>query len=129
MKLLQRMSNYEVKYLKRDNVTACSKIMDQLEKLRAAQKDAPGMDSFIKSKSEAALGMFSWCRNSLKVYDIWRDVEPKEIRAAKLKEEKVRAEQDLAETQRRLAEITTMLEGLNRKQQLKQEELDDLMDK
>ena len=73
--------------------------------------------------------MFSWCRNSLKVYDIWRDVEPKEIRAAKLKEEKVRAEQDLAETQRRLAEITTMLEGLNRKQQLKQEELDDLMDK
>lgn len=28
MKLLQRMSNYEVKYLKKDNVTACSKIMD-----------------------------------------------------------------------------------------------------
>lgn len=77
MKLLARMSNYEVKYLKKDNVAACDKIMAQLEKVRAASKDAPGMDQFIKSKSEAALGMFTWIRNTLKVYEIWRDVEPK----------------------------------------------------
>jgi len=82
MKLLYRMMNYRIEFLKKDNVNAVQKIFDALEKLRKSGPDPPDMSAFVKSKSEAALGMYNWAFNTAKVYEIWRDVEPKQIRAA-----------------------------------------------
>lgn len=130
MKLLARMMNYRIEFLKKDNVNAVQKILDSLEKLRKqGNPDPPDMATFVKSKSEAALGMYNWTFNTLKVYEIWRDVEPKQIRAQKLREEKAAAEVDLANTKQEVAKISARLEGLNQKKKVKQDELDDLSEK
>jgi len=73
--------------------------------------------------------MYNWAFNTLRVYVIWKDVKPKQIRAEELKEEKAAAETSLAATTKSLAEITALLEGLEKRKKVKQDELDDLQDK
>lgn len=87
------------------------------------------MGKFIKSKSEAAFGMYNWIASTLKVYKIYLDVKPKQDRAAKLQQEKAEAQASLDKTQKNLAEISALLEGLEKRKKAKQDELDDLTDK
>ena len=73
----------------------------------------------INSKNKATGGLFQWVVSTIKCYEIYRDVEPKRKNAARLKEQKQTAENELADTEAKLKEVTEKLNDLNQKKSIK----------
>jgi dynein heavy chain len=83
----------------------------------------------VASKNKATGGLFTWITATIQCYDIFKDVEPKRKLAEEMKKLKAKSQQELAQTEAQLKEVTEMLEGLNSKKKIKQDELDELQAK
>ena len=57
----------------------------------------------ITYKNLATGGLYRWCDATLRCYEIFKDVEPKRIKAEKMKKQKEQGEKELAETEAALA--------------------------
>ncbi len=124
MDLLKNLKEYQVDKLKAEGANKAKKALANLEK--DAGCTGAELYAYVKNKSLAAAGLYSWVASTIKCFDIFRDVEPKRKNAEKLKVLKAAAEKDLAETESRLKDVTEKLSDLNSKRTIKQKELDEL---
>jgi dynein heavy chain len=124
MQLLTNLKEYQVDKLKSDGANKAKKALANLEK--DAGCTGAELFAYVKVKSLAAAGLYSWVASTIKCYDIFKDVEPKRKKAEEMKKQKVAAEKDLAETEARLKDVTEKLTDLNQKRSIKQAELDEL---
>ena len=124
MDLLKNLKEYQVDKLKTDGANKAKRALANLEK--DAGCTGAELYSYVKGKSLAAAGLYSWVASTIKCFDIYKDVEPKRKKAEEMKKQKVAAEKDLFETESRLKDVTEKLADLNNKRNIKQKELDEL---
>jgi len=87
-------------------------------------KTGDDLKEVVLKSSKAAAGLYKWLVNTLNCYEIFKDVNPKRIRAAQMRAQKEQAEKDLAETEANLKEINETLAGLNAEMSVKKADLD-----
>jgi dynein heavy chain len=98
--------------------------MEAVQKEYGASGDE--LAKIITVKNLATGGLFKWCDATLQCYDIFKDVEPKRIKAEKMKKQKEEGEAELAKTEAELATLNSQLAKLNADKKVEQDVLDDL---
>jgi len=75
-----------VSKLKNDQASRVKKKLTTLEKEMG--QTGKELQALITTKSRAAGGLFMWVISTIKCYDIYKDVEPKERKAEEMKKQK-----------------------------------------
>lgn len=94
--------------------------------IKETGKEGEELAELIKTKNVATGGLYKWCDATLQCYDIFKDVEPKRIKAEKMKKQKEEGEAELKKTEEELAELNASLNKLNAAKKKEQDVLDDL---
>jgi dynein heavy chain len=127
-KMLNTLKEYKIEKLRADPVRRAKNKIQEIGKKAGVPDDPLALNEMILKSSKAAAGLFTWVKANLKCYEIYREVAPKQKKAAEMKKMLETAQKELAETEANLNELNAKLAELNAEMEEKQTELNKLKD-
>lgn len=95
--MINNLKTYQVDKLKGAAAQSAKKKMEALMKEMGMQGEE--LAQCITVKNLATGGLYRWCDATIRCYEIYKDVEPKRLKAEKMKKQKETGEKELAETE------------------------------
>ena len=84
--MINNLKTFQVDKLKTAGATAAKKKMEALIKEYGMQGEE--LAKSITVKNLATGGLYRWCDATIRCYEIYKDVEPKRLKAEKMKKQK-----------------------------------------
>jgi len=84
--MINNLKTFQVDKLKNAGAVAAKKKMEALIREMGLQGDE--LAKSITVKNLATGGLYRWCDATIKCYEIYKDVEPKRVKAEKMKKQK-----------------------------------------
>ena len=123
-RLLDELKTYDISKAKSDQAKRCKDLLKNLRKEQGS--DPVKLQEYMDSKSKAAGGLFKWATSTDSCYDIFKNVEPKRIKAEQMTAQLEQANKELAITEANLKELNENLAVLNAEAKIKSDELNEL---
>lgn len=84
--MINNLKTFQVDKLKTAGAVAAKKKMELL--IKESGLVGEELAKFITVKNQATGGLYRWCDATIRCYEIYKDVEPKRVKAEKMKKQK-----------------------------------------